>query len=326
MRLVVTGATGLLGNNVVRQALSLGHQVVAVSRSATGSKSLSGLPIEAKVVNITDPGALGASVTSPVDAVIHCAAHIHLGWQQREEALEVNGNGTQNVLQFCKARRIRCVHVSTVNVLAVGDEHTVSDEETPGDGQVRCTYVVSKRAAEAESRKAISEGQDVVIVYPGFMFGPWDWKPSSGRMILQLKRGAPLMSPSGGCSIADARDVANGILTGLEKAPRGGRYIMAGENISYFELWQEIAWALGRRGPLYAMRFPAKIISGAIGDFVGWASSSEPLINSASVEMSSQFHWYSSQRAIQELNYQIRPYGESIRESIAWFREHGYLK
>ena len=325
MRIVVTGATGLLGNNIVRMAIDKGHEVVAVSRTASKSKALSGLRLEPVDSDVTDWDGITSKLTGPVPAVVHCAAHIHIGWKQLEQGHHINGNGTRNALRFAEERGCRCIHVSTVNTLTVGSKNRIVEEDTPGDGQVPCTYVVTKRAAEQETRAYISRGGDAVIVYPGFMLGPWDWKPSSGRMICDLRSGAPPWAPSGGCSVCDPRDVASAILAAMDRAPRGGRFILGGENWTYMQLWREITSQLGSRKPLITMRYLVPWIAGTVGDCIGRLTSEEPIINSAAIAMGSQFHWYSSERAAAQLGYRSRPAQESIRDAIAWLRQYEYI-
>lgn len=324
MRIAVTGATGLLGNNVARMALDQGIEVVALSRSSSTALSLKDLNVEKLDADIVHWESLDR-IEGKLDAVIHSAAHIHIGWSQRDLGIQTNKNGTANAIRLARKHSARLIHVSTVNTLAIGTREVIADEQTPGDGQVPCTYVVSKRAAEQEVTEAISQGFDAVIVYPGFMLGPWDWKPSSGRMILDLRKGAPPLAPSGGCSICDPRDVAQAMLWAIDRAPRGGRYVLAGENWTYFKLWQEITRQFGSRSPWTSLRRPGQIVAGSAGDLFGKMTGKEPLINSAAIAMSSQFHWYSSKRAIDQLDYNIRPVEQSIAEAIEWMRQQKML-
>jgi dihydroflavonol-4-reductase len=325
MQILVTGATGLLGNNLVRAACQQGIEVIALARNASESPALQGLPVRTCDADITDPESLPPNRFGPVDAVIHAAAHIHLGWTRRLEGERINVFGTRNVLGLAYSLGARCIHVSTVNVLPVSDRGMPVDEESAGLRQVASTYVRTKQVAEQEAARAIDQGQDVVIVYPGFLFGPWDWKPSSARMILDLRRGAPPLAPSGGCSICDARDVANAILQAVRLAPPGGRYILAGENWTYFQLWSEITARLHRSAPWFAMRPPGRWLVGAVGDLVGKITGHEPVFNSAALRMGSQFHWYSSQRARDGLGYQSRQVAQSLDDTIDWLREFGKL-
>jgi len=325
MRILVTGATGLLGNNIIRLGLELGLEMAGICRSDRFNKAFFGLNLPVYSVDLTDQEGLNRIFDNPFDVVIHCAAHIHIGWQQREAGMRINCEGTKFLLKAASKQKIKFIHISTVNTLSVGDKSIPADEETPGDGQVPCTYIVTKRAAEQAAVEAAQSGQDVVIVHPGFMLGPWDWKPSSGKMIQGLQGFAPL-APSGGCTVCDPRDVAAAILNAIDRGKSGRHYILGGENLTYLDLWRQIATQLGKRGPWTYMRTPGRIVTSSVGDTLSWLLGNELDINSAAIGIASQFHWYSSQRAIDELGYAPRPAADSIRDSVQWLRENQLLK
>jgi dihydroflavonol-4-reductase len=251
---------------------------------------------------------------------------LHLGWRRAKESEIANVEGTRNIIEAARKNDCRVVHVSTVNTLAIGNREGTANEETNGDGQIHCNYVVSKRGAERVSMEAADQGLNVSIIHPGFMLGPWDWKPSSGRMLIEVgKRFTPL-AHSGGCSVCDVRDVARGILSAAEKGQRGRHYILAGENMSYFELWTRFSKKCNKLPPLSIMRTPARWMIGVFGDAWATVTNNEGDVNSASLKMSSQFHCYSSQRAKNELGYQPRPADEAIDAAYEWFREYGYIR
>lgn len=325
MKIFVTGSAGLLGNNVVRLALAQGHRIVALVRSQTIPRALEKLDIEIVQADLSDRQAV-CDAAQTCDVIVHCAALLHLGWRRVEESRIANVEGTRNVIAAAKGANAKVVHVSTVNTLAIGTPGGTTNEDSSGDGQVPCNYVVSKRGAERVSMAAADEGLDVSIVHPGFMLGPWDWKPSSGRMLLEVgKRFTPL-APSGGCSVCDVRDVAQGILSASTLGRRGRHYILAGENMSYFELWTRFSKIFNKQPPRAIMRSPARWLIGSVGDAIASVTGNEGDVNSASLKMSSQFHCYSSQRAIDELNYRPRPANEAIQSAYDWFREWGYLR
>lgn len=325
VRILITGASGLLGNNVARLALKRGMEIASVSRSDRKNRAFEDLNIEVFPVDVGDREKLAKVFESRFDAVIHCAANIHIGWKCLDQGLQVNRDGTKYLLDEAGRRGIKFIHVSTVNTLAVGTKKSIVDEDTPGDGQIPCTYVVTKMAAERLAVDAAKAGQNVVIVHPGFMLGPWDWKPSSGRMIQALEGFAPL-SPSGGCTVCDPRDVAEAILNAIDRGVSGRHYILGGENMTYLDLWRRIRSALGKKGPFTHMRAPAKLIAGAFGDIVSKFLRDELEVNSAAIAMSSQFQWFNSQRAIAELGYQPRPADESIRDAVQWLSQNNFLR
>ncbi len=325
MRILITGANGLLGNNVARIAQERGFQIASISRSDRSSEAFKGLDIDVFQTDLVDRSRLAKVFENRFDVVIHCAANIHIGWKFMELGMQVNRDGTQFLLDEARKQGARFIHVSTVNTLTVGSKDRLVDEETQGGGQIPCTYIATKMAAERVASAAAASGQDVIIVHPGFMLGPWDWKPSSGRMIQSLGGFVPL-APSGGCTVCDSRDVAAAILNAIDRGVSGRHYILGGENLTYLELWRRIRSELGMKGPLTTMRTPGRIIAGAIGDTISKFITSELDINSAAIRISSQFQWFSSQRAMTELGYNSRPANDSIRDAVQWLRNNQLLK
>ncbi|QDT09184.1 NAD-dependent epimerase/dehydratase family protein [Planctomycetes bacterium K23_9] len=323
MKVFVTGGTGLLGNTILRQLAADGHESVALLRNGKDTQPFCELQPEFVVGDLSDTQLIDDAI-GRCDAVIHSAALIHLGWKKRDESMRVNRDGTKAIVDACLKHDRKLVAVGTVNTLAVGSREAIADEETSLDhagGQVPCSYIVSKRAGVAEVLKGVSQGLRASIVHPGFMLGPWDWKPSSGRMILELARNWTPIAPSGGCSVCDSRDVAAGVISAIEKGRDDGRqYILAGHNWMYRKLWDEMSERIGtqksfmRAGPLQ------RLIGAVAGDCWSKLTGHEVDMNSANVKISSQYHWYDSSRAIHELGYQIRPADESLDASVEWIK------
>lgn len=315
----------MMGNNVARMAQKRGFHIASVCRSDRSSRAFEGLDIEVFQTDLADRKSTAKVFENRFDVVIHCAANIHIGWKFLEKGMQVNRDGTQFLLEEAGKHNTKFIHVSTVNTLPVGSKDRIIDEETQGDEQIPCTYVVTKMAAERLADAAAAAGQDVMIVHPGFMLGPWDWKPSSGRMIQSLSGFVPL-APSGGLTVGDPRDVADAILNAIDRGVSGRHYILCGENMTFLELWRRIRTELGMRGPFTYMRPPGRIIAGTIGDMISKFMKSELDINSAAIGMSSQFQWYNSQRAITELGYNPRAAVESIRDAVQWLRNNQLLR
>jgi dihydroflavonol-4-reductase len=323
MTVLVTGATGLVGNNVVRALLNDGHAVRVLVRRSSDSRPLEGLSVDVREGDVRDPVSV-AKACEGTEAVIHSAALIHLGWTRLAEAREINVGGTQTVGQAARDAGIRFVHVSSVDALGLGAPGAPADEETPAVGQVPCTYVVTKRESDAVVRELVGQGLNAVIVHPGFMLGPWDWKPSSGRMLLTVARQFTPMAPTGGFSVCDVRDVTAAILAAWQRGICGRNYILGGHNMRYVEAWRLFAEVGQGSRPWCCAGRLMQILGGRIGDLATKVTGREPDVNSAAVAMSRQYHYYSSERAQRELGYHIRPVRETIVDAWQWFRDHGY--
>lgn len=323
MRFLVTGATGLVGNNLVRQLLEQGFPVRALARSRQDQRPFQGLDVEVVQGDIGEPASLRAACEGAA-VVIHAAGLVQIGWSRREEHERVNVQGALNVAAAARQAGARLVFVSSVNALGLGRREAPANEQTALPGIVECPYVLSKRRAELGIQEEMQRGLQAVIVYPGFLLGPWDWKPSSGAMLLEVAKINPLLAPVGSYSVCDVRDVSAGIVTAAKISPSGSRYILAGHNTTYREAWRRFAKLAGKSGPWFpAGPFNRNVLAVA-GDLWGKLSGREPEFNSAGVWMSVQEHCFSSALAQRELGYQIRPLQETIDDTWRWFGEYGY--
>jgi|694.fasta_scaffold39965_3 dihydroflavonol-4-reductase len=325
MRVLLTGATGFLGNNLLRLLLAEGHEVQVTLRAGAGGRALAGLQFDPVPGDLANVDQLLAE-TADFDVLIHSAALIQIGWSRLGESRNVNVAATARLAEFCRLKQRRMIHVSTVDTLAHafdGRPRTESDRE-PGKPPI--AYVVSKREAEQKMLEQIEQGLDGIIIHPGFMLGPWDWKPSSGAMLLAIAGGPTPLAPAGGCSAVDVRDVAEGILRAVERGRSGERYILGGENLSYLELWQKMARVVGKRsGPRAKLPDWLAYSAGRVGDLAGKFMRQEPQVNSGATAMGQLQHYYSSEKAISQLGYRIGPLDDAIEDEWRFLVEYGYV-
>jgi dihydroflavonol-4-reductase len=325
MLTLVTGATGLVGNNVVRLLLERGEAVRVLQRETSDPRPMSGLDVEITRGDVRDASSVMRAAEG-VDRIIHSAAYVHIGWSGLDLHQSINVEGTRNVVAAALERQSRLVHVSTVDALGLGTRKSPGHEETPPDEAMKFPYVVTKRAAERAVLDGVAKSLDAVIVNPTYMLGPWDWKPSSGRMLLEVAKGTCYLAPRGGNDFCDVRDVAAGILAAAERGQCGRRYILGGESLSYLEAWRIFARVTGARGPFARGGPMAVIVAGMWGDMQHRLKGKEPDINSAATAMSGMHHHFTYARAAEELGYRPRSAKEAAEGAWAWFLENGYVK
>jgi dihydroflavonol-4-reductase len=323
----VTGATGLVGNNVVRLLIDRGRSVRALVRPErmADDPSLADLPVERAVGTLDDEASLQTSLDGSA-FVVHAAAMVHCGWRHLDEMRRVNVIGTEMVARCARRAGARMIHVSSVDALGLRSDGRPADEETPPGGMPECPYVITKREGEEAVLREVDRGLDAVIVNPVFMLGPWDWKPSSGRMLVQVASGKGLFAPPGGNDFVDVRDVAAGILSAMQRATTGRRYILGGHPLSYLDAWRVFARVGGRMQPLCRAGPIMLRVAGFAGDVAGLVARREPSVNSAAVRMSMLRHHFSRARAERELGYTCRPFEEAVQDAWDWFVGHGYVK
>lgn len=320
--LIVTGATGLLGNTLLRQALALGGEATALVRKTSPRQPLDGLECRRIEVDLVESDLI--PLVAGGSTVVHCAARVGIGRSDRAAFRRDNALGTARLAAACRASGVRLVHVSTVDTLVWGTR------EAPGAGDpapphaLDTAYAASKREAEAAVLAEADRGLDAVIVHPGFLLGPWDWKPSSGRLMLAACRGPMSLAPPGGNDFCHAGDVAAAILTAARSAPSGSRHVLSGEALTYAEAFRQMRRVAGRGGPVLTASAALVMAAGRAGDLLGRLTGREPELNSASAAISCLPHHFSSAKAMRELGYAPRPAVEAFRDAWTWFRERGY--
>ena len=323
MRFFVTGATGLLGNNVLRQLLAAGHHVRVLSRPTSDPRPLAGLDVEIAAGDVRDVESVRQACQG-IGAVIHAAGHVHIGWKHADVHRAINVEGTRHVALAAREVGAKLVHISTVNALGLGRLEQPADEETALPGIVAVPYATTKREAERIVLEEVDRGLWAAIVNPATMFGPWDWKPSSGQMLMEVTRQS-LFAPVGSASFGDARDVAAAAIAALDQGQPGRRYILAGHNLPYREAWRQIAGLVGRPGPRWPMGPIFRAIGAPLCDLKTLLTGVEGAANSAALAMGRQSHCFASARAERELGYRIRPLDETLRDAWQWFVQHGYV-
>lgn len=316
----VTGGTGLLGNCIVRELLDRKLPVRALCRSGTDRAPFDGLDVELVTGDLSNEDVLRDAIDG-CSAVIHSAAMIHIGWQRLEESRRVNVEGTKQIAALAREAGLRMVHVSTVDTLpaAVSKDSPMDESAEGGLPKTKCSYVVSKSESERVVKDLTVEGGlDSVIVNPGFMLGPNDWKPSSGRMYLEVHKAPIAAAPPGGCSFCDARDVAYAIANCLDRAESGSQFILAGHNLTYQELWTHMLREAGSRKKVFRLGKSIRFAGKFLDAIFRWTPLREGDVNGAAIEMGSLNHYYDSSRARETLGYRNRPIEETLKDAWAF--------
>ncbi len=324
--ILVTGATGLLGNSVVRELLQRGQKVRVLARpNRDGSAErpeLAGLNVQMFTGDLNDAAAVQRAVEG-CQAVIHSAAMVHIGYQRLEEARRANVQGTETVALACRRAGCRLVHVSTVDTLpAAQTPDKPLSEEDPGVPKIACTYVISKRESEAKVVEACQQGLDAVIAHPGFMLAPYDWKPSSGAMFLAVNKSPVIVAPRGTASVCDARDVAAALVNSIDMGTSGQHYILAGENLGYPELCSRMVAVIGKPKRVFRMGPVIPAAAWLADNWYRFSGAQEGLFNGAAIAMGGLHHAYDSSKAQQQLGYQRRPIEETLRDAWQWLQQH----
>ena len=328
-RAAITGASGLLGANLAAELLAAGHQVVATRRASTKAQHLEDLAIDWRTAELGQPDALATAFTG-CDVVFHCAATVSVRQKEDAELRATNVDGTRNVIEaVTRAKVPRMVHTSTVAAIGLSRDGEPSDETAPwgypGFGAIDA-YAATKHEAELLVMAACADARlDAVVVNPGYMFGPRDARPSSGKLLRDVaRRKIPGHTP-GTNTFVDVRDVARGMIAAWHQGKRGERYILGGHELSYRAVMELTAKLANVAPPRLGLPHAAARLVGLWGDLLERLGV-DPVVNSVQVRFAYTDRFrFTSAKAERELGYRISPIEPAIRDSLDWFRAHGML-
>lgn len=325
--ILVTGATGLVGLNLVHLLTREGHPVRALcrpsSRGAAHAKKMG-----AEIVNgdVTDLESLRRALRGST-RVFHVAGQVGSGWQAREmEAINVGG--TRNVVQAAREANIeKLVQTSSTAAVATGTLDKPATEDSPYDlGHLKSPYHDTKERAEKLVMEAAKQGLDACSVNPSTVFGPWDVKPSSGTLIqFAARRGIPFYT-GGSNNFVNAGDVARGHLAALEKGRRGHRYILGSENLTWKEAITLLNQATGHKPPRFKLnRGVAMAFCYMAAPIARHSRGTAAFMDPATLRGAYAHHCVTSEKAQRELGVKFQPVRVGVEQGYRWFKENGYL-
>lgn len=331
-KVLVTGASGLVGANLVRALLAQGRQVRALVRN--DRRALEGLDVELFEADVRDAEAI-TRATVGIDVVYHLAGSISIEMGGGADVRDVNVVGTRNVVRACLGIGVRrLVHFSSIEALRHEPLDQLIDETRPlvdeslSRAQIGllAPYARTKAQGEREVLAGLARGLNAVILNPTAILGPYDFKPSYvGQALILLVRGLVPALVSGGFDWVDVRDVVAGAMQAEALAPRGARYLLGGAWHTLREVADLVAAETGRRAPRLNVPIGlADAFAPAMLRLVRF-SGGRPIYTRAVLRTLRGKRLVKHARATNELGYSARPLAESVRDVLAWFRENGYL-
>lgn len=323
---VVTGATGHLGNTLVRHLCEQGYAVRALVRGGDGGEAaLEGLPITRATGDVTVPDSLVAAFTG-ADLVFHVAGLVSISTGQEDALTRVNVEGTRNVVEACLRTGVRrLVYTSSVHALTEPAGGTL--DETAGFDPARAygPYGKSKAAASRHVQDVGRSGGPLqtVLVLPTGCLGPWDFRFSEvGNVIANVgARRMPIII-GGGYEWVDVRDVAAGTLLAAQKGVSGEAYLLNASRLATEELCGLAARAAGVPPPMVCLPLWLARIVAAFGPPWEKLTGRRALLTPYAVHTLAAPFAVSSQKARTALGFTTRPLPESIADAWRWLSTH----
>lgn len=321
---VVTGAAGHVGANLVRALLACGQRVRALVHHDT--RALEGLEVEIVTGDVRDLGSLQRAF-SDADLVYHAAGHISISTDEWPHLEAVNILGTRNVVEACLQRGVRrLVHFNSIEtLLAEPSEGPVDESCLAVESRRQTPYARSKAAGEEEVRRGLARGLDAIILYPSAILGPHDYRlgfPNQG--LLAIATGELWALIDGGFDWVDVRDVVEGALQAAARAPSGARYILSGHWASLRDLAELVHEINGVSVPRLVFPMWMARIGAPFAVALNRLTGGRPLYTTASLKPLAGNHHISHAWAARDLDYQPRPLRRTVIETWHWLERSGF--
>jgi len=319
VKVFVTGGTGFIGGEVVRQLRGRGEEVACLVRSPAKADKLTEQGCQIVSGDLGDAEALRAGMEG-CEAVVHAAAIYEVGIpaKQHPAMWEANVAGTERVLKAAgEANVAKLVYVSTVGIF--GNTHRQVVDETyehPGK-EFTSYYEETKLEAHRVARRMIEDGLPGVIVQPGGVYGPGDTSQVADLLEQFFAGRLPLLPfPELGICLTHVEDIAGGILLALDRGKVGETYVLSGPVTTMREAIETVAAASGRKAPKHALPVPLMKALTPIGPLVGKMMGQPPNLRELISSADGVTFWASHEKASRELGYAPRGLEEGLRQTL----------
>jgi len=290
---LVTGATGFVGANVVRELLRDGATLRVLARPNSDRRAIEGLKVEVCEGDLVDPASIRR-------AVLQAAAD---------------------------AGATRIVHTSSVGALGIPKDGSPGTETTPVTlADMVGPYKASKFLAEQVALGFALKGLPVVIVNPSTPIGPWDVKPTpTGQMIVDFLNNKMFATLDTGLNLVHVRDVARGHLLAAERGRSGEKYILGNANLTLAEIGMLLAEIAGSRAPRARIPYAVAWLAAGCMEVAARVTGAPPLVPLTAVRMAKKRMFFSPAKAVRELGLPQTDVRTALAQATEWFVEHGYV-
>ncbi len=321
----------MLGSNLVQALVDQGHEVRGLVRSKEKAQRVfQNATVEFVTGDMSNVAGFAPSLAG-CDVLFHTAAYFREYYQpgDHKATLEkINVQGTVDLLIAAEKQGVKkAIHISSAGVIGRKPDGSAGDENTmPDDHAASNLYFASKVDTELAIKRFLKERTlPVVMILPSWMWGPGDSAPTSaGKLVLDfLKQKLPGVV-DGGSSIVDVRDVARATASSVDRGKSGERYIVGGHYFDFAEILATLERVTGVPAPTRKIPHALSLAVGAASQTWARVTGGQALVTLAAVRTIHGKNQVDSSKAVRELGASFRPFDETVRDEVEWFRSHGY--
>jgi len=324
MKYFVTGATGHVGNVLVKELYNRGHEVTAYVLPNDRNEYVIEPYTNIVYGNILDYSNL-EEIMKGYDAVFHIAGIVEIGTGKRKKLYKVNVEGTKNVLKACQANKIKkLIYTSSVHAFEELPKGEVMSEPCEFNyKKVKGNYAKTKAMASDLILNQEDKNLETIILCPSGIIGPFDYLLSNtGQLFVDYLLGRLTAYIKGSYNFVDVRDVVDGIIKASEKGKDKNVYLLTGSNIKVKELLDQISDITGlkkiktklARGFIYVMSYFAELYYAI--------RHQKPLFTHYSIKVLGSNHDFNNQKAKEQLGYETRNINDTIKDTLEFAKNH----
>ena len=321
MKILITGATGLVGSTVARRFLSEDHTVYALFRSGADRSLLQDVEALIQWVegDILDINSLETAMDG-VDFVVHTAAVVSFVPRDRKMMYKVNVEGTANVVNVCLKYKVqKFCHVSSIAAIGrpdtkkiiAGQDLILDETQRWEDSPENSEYAKTKYLAELEVWRGIAEGLNAVIVNPTLILGEGDWNKSSTQIFRYVYQEKPFYT-EGIANYVDVKDVAEIIFKLLFSNILSERFLLNGGSISYHNLFNTIADSMQKKRPKIKVGAGLAAVIWRIEAVRTWLLGTKPLITKETAQSAARRIKYNNEKIKNALGFSFQPIEKTV--------------
>jgi len=324
MKVLVTGANGLLGHHVVMELLKRKVSVKIIVRSVE-KIFFNSEEVEMHIGSFTKYEDL-KNAAKGCDAIIHLAAATAIDFLHFDDYKFINIDASKQLLDIATELSINnIVFVSTSNTIGYGDKKHRADERAAIQYPFSSSYYAKSKLEAEKLFKNQAKEKHVVIINPTFMVGNYDTKPSSGKLLLMGYGKRFMFVPGGGKNFVPVRDVAIACCNALTMGLSGERYLAAGKNISFKKFYKLQAKLGGYQQKIIKIPRFIMLIIAFMGDIISFFNIKTSL-TSMNLKQLMVREYYNNAKAKKDLFMPETSIEKAVEEALDWFKKEAYIK
>jgi dihydroflavonol-4-reductase len=327
-KVFLTGASGFLGSYLLRALLDKGYQVRALKRKNSPLYLIQDIADKVEWVegDITDFPSVEEAMEG-IETVYHAAALVSFNSKDKADMLKVNFQGTENIVNIALEKGIqKLLYVSSIAALGRKENMQLVNEEAQWENnKYNSDYAISKFKGECEVWRGVQEGLPAIIVNPSMIMGAGFWHSGTAKMFRQIDKGL-MFYPKGGNGFVDVRDVASASIALMESKIEGERYILNAENLTFKNLFDQIAAALNKKPPFLKANDLLIDFMWRLDAFKSTLLGISPVLTKELARNMQLCFEYDNDKIKKDLGFQFRPMNQTITDTANSYLEAKKIK